>query len=77
MNEMKDCLVQLILAVMMMQTIFCKSTEYYSITRLRVASHMTLSQMSRIVSCGANVVFSSVTDSRGPGAECNKIVTRL
>ena len=32
----------------------------------RVTHDITVSRLSRIVSCGANVVFSSVTDSREP-----------
>ena len=63
-----------------MQTQFTEtphiSQSPVSVSRHTWHCHAVMSRMSRIVSSGANGVFSSATDSRGPGGECNKIVTR-
>ena len=74
----QDGLVKL---VFVMQTKFSEtphiSQSPVSVSRHTWHCHAVMSRMSRIVSSGANGVFSSATDSRGPGGECNKIVTRL
>ena len=71
----------LVKLISVMQTTFTEtphiSQSPVSVSRHTWHCHAVMSRMSRIVSSGANGVFSSATDSRGPGGECNKIVTRL